>query len=186
MPWSFKYGHFIWKDFIELLVSSVSCRDGRENIPDEGMAGTLVASLRPTDFHGRGLVHGVPPPFGLLDISFPCDWTPTALVSNDRFFSAWEGERHSEGSSSVFLLWCLGTAVGGRWLSVVKRAGLLFFRQGSGGEAGEEAIGGSSGMSDQTSFTVNKLRELSEKLEYKRQALSSIQNAPKPDKKVTV
>ncbi|XP_075842822.1 sorting nexin-25 isoform X1 [Microtus pennsylvanicus] len=55
---------------------------------------------------------------------------------------------------------------------------------GSGGEAGEEAIEGSSGISDQTSFAVNKLRELSEKLEYKRQALSSIQNAPKPDKKI--
>lgn len=67
-----------------------------------------------------------------------------------------------------------------------KRAGLLFSRQGSGGEAGEEATEGSSGISDQASFAVNKLRELSEKLEYKRQALSSIQNAPKPDKKVTV
>lgn len=55
---------------------------------------------------------------------------------------------------------------------------------GSGGEAGEEAIEGSSGNSDQTSFAVSKLRELSEKLEYKRQALSSIQNAPKPDKKI--
>ncbi|XP_021080862.2 sorting nexin-25 isoform X3 [Mesocricetus auratus] len=54
----------------------------------------------------------------------------------------------------------------------------------SGSEAGEEAIEGTSGISDQASFAVNKLRELSEKLEYKRQALSSIQNAPKPDKKI--
>lgn len=57
---------------------------------------------------------------------------------------------------------------------------------GSGGEAGEEAVEGTSGVSDPASFAVIKLRELSEKLEYKRQALSSIQNAPKPDKKVTV
>ncbi|XP_015854176.3 sorting nexin-25 [Peromyscus maniculatus bairdii] len=55
---------------------------------------------------------------------------------------------------------------------------------GSGSEAGEEALEGTSGISDQASFGVNKLRELSEKLEYKRQALSSIQNAPKPDKKI--
>ncbi|MEJ1285087.1 sorting nexin 25 [Cricetulus griseus] len=55
---------------------------------------------------------------------------------------------------------------------------------GSGSEAGEEAIEGTSGICDQASFAVNKLRELSEKLEYKRQALSSIQNAPKPDKKI--
>ncbi|XP_051038319.1 sorting nexin-25 isoform X2 [Phodopus roborovskii] len=55
---------------------------------------------------------------------------------------------------------------------------------GSGSEAGEEAIEGTSEISDQGSFAVNKLRELSEKLEYKRQALSSIQNAPKPDKKI--
>jgi hypothetical protein len=45
---------------------------------------------------------------------------------------------------------------------------------------------GTSAISEQTSFAVNKLRELNEKLEYKRQALSSIQNAPKPDKKVTL
>nr|XP_021506428.1 sorting nexin-25 [Meriones unguiculatus] len=56
--------------------------------------------------------------------------------------------------------------------------------RGSGGETGEEAVEGTSGIADQTSFAVNKLRELSEKLEYKRQALSSIQNAPKPDKKI--
>ncbi|XP_073910958.1 sorting nexin-25 isoform X5 [Castor canadensis] len=54
-----------------------------------------------------------------------------------------------------------------------------------GGEAGEEAVEeGTSAISEQTSFAVNKLRELNEKLEYKRQALSSIQNAPKPDKKI--
>ncbi|NP_001359272.1 sorting nexin-25 isoform 2 [Mus musculus] len=55
---------------------------------------------------------------------------------------------------------------------------------GSGGEAGEEAVEGTSGVSDPASFAVIKLRELNEKLEYKRQALSSIQNAPKPDKKI--
>ncbi|XP_070316166.1 sorting nexin-25 isoform X2 [Odocoileus virginianus] len=56
----------------------------------------------------------------------------------------------------------------------------------SGGEVGEEAVDeGSSRVNEQASFAVNKLRELNEKLEYKRQALNSIQNAPKPDKKVT-
>nr|KAF6461026.1 sorting nexin 25 [Molossus molossus] len=39
-------------------------------------------------------------------------------------------------------------------------------------------------MNEQASFAVNKLRELNEKLEYKRQALHSIQSAPKPDKKI--
>uniref|UniRef100_A0A8D1W4Q8 Sorting nexin 25 n=1 Tax=Sus scrofa TaxID=9823 RepID=A0A8D1W4Q8_PIG len=56
---------------------------------------------------------------------------------------------------------------------------------GPGGEAGEEAVDeGSSRINEQASFAVNKLRELNEKLEYKRQALNSIQNAPKPDKKI--
>ncbi|XP_048186785.1 sorting nexin-25 [Perognathus longimembris pacificus] len=55
-----------------------------------------------------------------------------------------------------------------------------------GGEAGEEDTvdEGTSGIREQASFTVSKLRELNEKLEYKKQALSSIQNAPKPDKKI--
>ncbi|XP_029790467.1 sorting nexin-25 isoform X2 [Suricata suricatta] len=54
-----------------------------------------------------------------------------------------------------------------------------------GGEAGEEAVDeGASRINEQASFAVNKLRELNEKLEYKRQALNSIQNAPKPDKKI--
>ncbi|KAM4837327.1 sorting nexin-25 isoform 1-T1 [Thomomys bottae] len=54
-----------------------------------------------------------------------------------------------------------------------------------GGEVGEDAVDeGTSGINEQVSFTVSKLRELNEKLEYKRQALSSIQNAPKPDKKI--
>uniref|UniRef100_A0AC11BRL9 Sorting nexin 25 n=2 Tax=Ovis aries TaxID=9940 RepID=A0AC11BRL9_SHEEP len=54
-----------------------------------------------------------------------------------------------------------------------------------GGEVGEEAVDeGSSRVNEQASFAVNKLRELNEKLEYKRQALNSIQNAPKPDKKI--
>ncbi|XP_072806550.1 sorting nexin-25 isoform X1 [Vicugna pacos] len=56
---------------------------------------------------------------------------------------------------------------------------------GPGGEAGEEAVDeGTSRINEQASFAVNKLRELNEKLEYKRQALNSIQNAPKPDKKI--
>ncbi|XP_055423373.1 sorting nexin-25 isoform X3 [Bubalus kerabau] len=55
----------------------------------------------------------------------------------------------------------------------------------SGGEVGEEAVDEGSGrVNEQASFAVNKLRELNEKLEYKRQALNSIQNAPKPDKKI--
>ncbi|XP_036155776.1 sorting nexin-25 isoform X2 [Myotis myotis] len=56
---------------------------------------------------------------------------------------------------------------------------------GLGDEAGEEAVDeGTSRINEQASFAVNKLRELNEKLEYKRQALNSIQNAPKPDKKI--
>ncbi|XP_034815393.2 sorting nexin-25 isoform X2 [Pan paniscus] len=52
-------------------------------------------------------------------------------------------------------------------------------------EAGEEAVDdGTNRINEQASFAVNKLRELNEKLEYKRQALNSIQNAPKPDKKI--
>eukprot|EP00074_Homo_sapiens_P074248 XP_011530610.1 sorting nexin-25 isoform X8 [Homo sapiens] len=52
-------------------------------------------------------------------------------------------------------------------------------------EAGEEAVDdGTNQINEQASFAVNKLRELNEKLEYKRQALNSIQNAPKPDKKI--
>ncbi|XP_053559859.1 sorting nexin-25 [Bombina bombina] len=52
-----------------------------------------------------------------------------------------------------------------------------------------EGIGGildecSSGITEQASYAVNKLRQLTEKLEYKRQALISIINAPKPDKKI--
>ncbi|KAM6149880.1 sorting nexin-25 isoform 3-T3 [Erethizon dorsatum] len=55
---------------------------------------------------------------------------------------------------------------------------------GPGGEADEAVVEGTSQINEQASFAVNKLRELNEKLEYKRQALSSIQNAPKPDKKI--
>ncbi|XP_058427198.1 sorting nexin-25 isoform X3 [Marmota monax] len=52
-------------------------------------------------------------------------------------------------------------------------------------EASEEPLDeGASGINEHTSFAVNKLRELNEKLEYKRQALNSIQSAPKPDKKI--
>uniref|UniRef100_A0A8C5LN38 Sorting nexin 25 n=1 Tax=Leptobrachium leishanense TaxID=445787 RepID=A0A8C5LN38_9ANUR len=42
----------------------------------------------------------------------------------------------------------------------------------------------SSGITEQASYAVNKLRQLTEKLEYKRQALNSIINAPKLDKKI--
>lgn len=45
---------------------------------------------------------------------------------------------------------------------------------------------GTNQINEQASYAVNKLRELNEKLEYKRQALNSIQSAPKPDKKVTL
>ncbi|KAJ8787465.1 hypothetical protein J1605_022950 [Eschrichtius robustus] len=56
-----------------------------------------------------------------------------------------------------------------------------------GGEAGEASVDeGTSRINEQTSFAVNKLRELNEKLDYKRQALNSIQNAPKPDKKAEI
>lgn len=62
-----------------------------------------------------------------------------------------------------------------------------FLLQSLGDEAAEEAVDeGTSQTNEQASFAVNKLRELNEKLEYKRQALNSIQNAPKPDKKVTL
>lgn len=44
---------------------------------------------------------------------------------------------------------------------------------------------GSKGINEQASYAATKLRQLYDKLEYKRQALGSIQNAPKPDKKVT-
>lgn len=64
---------------------------------------------------------------------------------------------------------------------------MWLFSQDPGGEAGEESVDeGTRQINEQASFAVNKLRELNEKLEYKRQALNSIQNAPKPDKKVTL
>uniref|UniRef100_A0A672GMF1 Sorting nexin 25 n=1 Tax=Salarias fasciatus TaxID=181472 RepID=A0A672GMF1_SALFA len=43
---------------------------------------------------------------------------------------------------------------------------------------------GSKGINEQASYAATKLRQLFDKLEYKRQALGSIQNAPKPDKKI--
>ncbi|XP_041080005.1 sorting nexin-25-like isoform X2 [Polyodon spathula] len=52
-------------------------------------------------------------------------------------------------------------------------------------ESGEDVLDeGSSGINEQASYAVNKLRLLHEKLEYKRQALGSILNAPKPDRKI--
>ncbi|XP_030047356.1 LOW QUALITY PROTEIN: sorting nexin-25 [Microcaecilia unicolor] len=42
----------------------------------------------------------------------------------------------------------------------------------------------SNAINEQASYAANKLRQLNEKLDYKRQALTSIINAPKPDKKI--
>ncbi|XP_061850323.1 sorting nexin-25 [Colius striatus] len=49
------------------------------------------------------------------------------------------------------------------------------------GEATEEC---GTGINEQASYAVNKLRQLNDKLEYKKQALNSICNSPKPDKKI--
>ncbi|XP_014876971.1 sorting nexin-25 [Poecilia latipinna] len=52
-------------------------------------------------------------------------------------------------------------------------------------DAGEEVCDeGTKGINEQASYAATKLRQLYDKLEYKRQALGSIQNAPKPDKKI--
>ncbi|XP_061581884.1 sorting nexin-25 [Cololabis saira] len=52
-------------------------------------------------------------------------------------------------------------------------------------DAGDEVCDeGSKGINEQASYAATKLRQLYDKLEYKRQALGSIQNAPKPDKKI--
>ncbi|XP_019739796.1 sorting nexin-25 [Hippocampus comes] len=52
-------------------------------------------------------------------------------------------------------------------------------------DAGEEVCDeGSKGINEQASYAATKLRQLYDKLEYKRQALGSIQNAPKPDKRI--
>ncbi|XP_077589232.1 sorting nexin-25 [Stigmatopora nigra] len=52
-------------------------------------------------------------------------------------------------------------------------------------EAGEDLCDeGSKGINEQASYAATKLRQLYDKLEYKRQALGSIQNAPKPDKRI--
>ncbi|CAM9170096.1 unnamed protein product [Lampetra planeri] len=52
-------------------------------------------------------------------------------------------------------------------------------------DPGEEVCDeGSKGITEQASYAATKLRQLYDKLEYKRQALGSIQNAPKPDKKI--
>uniref|UniRef100_A0A452HGZ2 Uncharacterized protein n=1 Tax=Gopherus agassizii TaxID=38772 RepID=A0A452HGZ2_9SAUR len=42
----------------------------------------------------------------------------------------------------------------------------------------------STRINEQANYAVNKLRQLNDKLEYKRQALNSICNSPKPDKKI--
>ncbi|XP_034038216.1 sorting nexin-25 [Thalassophryne amazonica] len=52
-------------------------------------------------------------------------------------------------------------------------------------DTGEEVCDeGSKGINEQASYAATKLCQLYDKLEYKRQALGSIQNAPKPDKKI--
>uniref|UniRef100_A0AAY4BFY6 Sorting nexin-25 n=1 Tax=Denticeps clupeoides TaxID=299321 RepID=A0AAY4BFY6_9TELE len=43
---------------------------------------------------------------------------------------------------------------------------------------------GSPGIDKQASYATDRLRQLNSKLQYKRQTLGSIQNSPKPDKKV--
>lgn len=54
-------------------------------------------------------------------------------------------------------------------------------------EGGEVTLDeGSKGINEQASYAANKLQQLYERLEYKRQALGSIQNAPRPDKKVNI
>uniref|UniRef100_A0A7N6BMP4 Sorting nexin 25 n=1 Tax=Anabas testudineus TaxID=64144 RepID=A0A7N6BMP4_ANATE len=58
-------------------------------------------------------------------------------------------------------------------------------KEEGGLDAGEEACDeGTKGINEQASYAATKLRQLYDKLEYKRQALGSIQNAPKPDKKI--
>uniref|UniRef100_A0A672GL94 Sorting nexin 25 n=1 Tax=Salarias fasciatus TaxID=181472 RepID=A0A672GL94_SALFA len=58
-------------------------------------------------------------------------------------------------------------------------------KEEGGLDAGEEVCDeGSKGINEQASYAATKLRQLFDKLEYKRQALGSIQNAPKPDKKI--
>ncbi|XP_069487611.1 sorting nexin-25 isoform X2 [Ambystoma mexicanum] len=42
----------------------------------------------------------------------------------------------------------------------------------------------SGGINEQASYAANKLHQLNEKLDYKRKALGSVVNAPKPDKKM--
>ncbi|XP_043920860.1 sorting nexin-25 [Protopterus annectens] len=52
-------------------------------------------------------------------------------------------------------------------------------------DGGEEVIDeGTSSITEQASYAVTKLHRLIEKLEYKKKALDSIQNAPKPKKKI--
>ncbi|CAN2390186.1 Sorting nexin 25 [Pristimantis euphronides] len=52
-------------------------------------------------------------------------------------------------------------------------------------EGGEEILDEcSSGITGQASYAVHQQRQFTEKLDYKRQALNSIVNASKPDKKI--
>lgn len=61
----------------------------------------------------------------------------------------------------------------------------LYLLKCQGLDTGEVCDEGSKGINEQASYAATKLHQLYDKLEYKRQALGSIQNAPKPDKKVT-
>ena len=60
---------------------------------------------------------------------------------------------------------------------------LILYSQSQGCEEATEEC--STRINEQASYAVNKLRQLNDKLEYKKQALNSICNSPKPDKKVT-
>ncbi|KPP76924.1 sorting nexin-25-like [Scleropages formosus] len=54
-------------------------------------------------------------------------------------------------------------------------------------ETGEEVLEEDNhGIREHTNYATSRLQQLSDKLEYKRQALGSIQNSPKPDKKPTL
>lgn len=83
------------------------------------------------------------------------------------------------------MLWNVFLGIGHEVCNRLKSSCLSLLIQNQVCEGGEEILDEcTSGITEQASYAVNKLRQLTEKLEYKRQALSSIINAPKPDKKV--
>lgn len=140
-------------------------------------------------------------PFFFLSLSLQF-WTPITLVPNTLIFHFTEKKLSASRPCAVdfffsgashlgsALHWCSACLIGNGYGLVhlcVTPWSCAFLLQSLGDEAGEEAVDEStSHIHEQASFAVNKLRELNEKLEYKRQALNSIQNAPKPDKKVTL